>query len=298
MQSDNEARRVFGYVLVVISALSFAAGSSTAVVSYQAGTSPVSVITARIVFTIVALFIFIRATGGATRLEPAIRNRALLLGFLMAVQSYALMKSIDLVPVALAVLTFYLYPLMIGIGVHFTGQERITPGLAIGLVGAFIGLVLALNVGGGSLDALGIGLAVLSAVTFAVVAVTMQPMIARVGDSRPITLHMHFTALLVFVVVNLVIGEFPLPTGAVGWTAFAAVPVFYSVAVTTYFIAFGMIGPVRSSLVMNLEPIAAICFGFILLGQVLSPTQLAGAAVVIGAIMAVRLDSARRAQKT
>lgn len=293
-----DARRALGLVLVVISALSFAAGSSSAVFSYHAGATPSSVVTARIMFTIVALYLFIRATGGKTRLPPADRNRALLLGLLMAAQSYSLMKAIDLVPVAVAVLAFYLYPLMIGIGVHATGQERITPGLAIGLVGAFIGLVLVLDVTGGGLDPLGIGLAVLSALTFAVVAVTMQPMIARAGDSRPITLHMHYTSLLVFVVVDLALGDFPLPTGTGGWIAFAAVPVFYAIAITTFFIAFGMIGPVRSSLIMNLEPIAAIVFSFALLGQVLSLTQLAGAAIVIAAITAVRLDNARRTAKT
>ena len=39
---------------------------------------------------------------------------------------------------------------------------------------------------------------------------------------------------------------------------------------------------------MNLEPIASIALGFILLGQVLSPQQLLGAAVVIGAVTAVK----------
>lgn len=284
--------------MVVVSALSFAAGSTSAVMSYQAGATPASVVTARILFTVLALFLYIRASGGETRLPPRERYISLLLGVIMAVQSYALVHAFAVMPVALAVLTFYLYPLMIGVGVHFNGSERITPGLAVALVGAFIGLVLALDVGTGGLNVLGAALATFSALAFALIAMVMQPMIARTGDSRPITLHMHYTAVIVLIMANLVLGEYPLPTGAVGWTAFAAAPVLYAIAITTLFIAFGLIGPVRSSLVMNLEPVASIVFGFLLLSQVLSPMQILGAAIVIAAITVPKLEAVRRAKKS
>lgn len=293
-----QGRSSLGLILCVVSALSFAAGSSSAVLSYQAGVTPVSLITTRILFTVGVLWLFIRVTGGTTRLPRRDRNIALALGVLLGAQSYALYQAIELIPVALAILTFYLYPLMIGIGVHFTGREPITKALAAGLVGAFIGLALALDVTGDGLHGPGIALAAASAATFTVIAMVTQPLIARAGDSRPITLHMHYTAAVVFIGIDIVLGSFPLPSGTTGWIAFAAVPVFYSIAITTFFIAFAHIGPVRTSLVMNLEPIASIAFGFVLLGQVLTPMQLTGAAVVIVSISAVRLEGARRAKRS
>lgn len=54
----------------------------------------------------------------------------------------------------------------------------------------------------------------------------------------------------------------------------------------------------RSSLVMNLEPVASILFGFLLLGQILTPIQLSGAAIVIAAVVAVKLDDLRKPAKT
>ena len=55
---------------VVLAAVNFAAGSASAsaVVSYHAGAAPISVITTRIAFTVLALWVFIRLTGGATGL--------------------------------------------------------------------------------------------------------------------------------------------------------------------------------------------------------------------------------------
>ena len=87
--------------------------------------------------------------------------------------------------------------------------------------------------------------------------------------------------------------------GAGIWAAaFAAVPVLYAIATTSFFMAIGYLGPMRSSLVMNLEPVASILFGILLLGQILTPIQLGGAAIVIAAVVAVKLDDLRKPAKT
>ncbi len=49
---------------------------------------------------------------------------------------------------------------------------------------------------------------------------------------------------------------------------------------------------------MNIEPILTITLGFIVLGQVLTPLQLAGAALVFGAIFALKWDADRRVSET
>ncbi len=45
---------------------------------------------------------------------------------------------------------------------------------------------------------------------------------------------------------------------------------------------------------MNLEPVLSIIFGFLILGQVLTPIQLGGAAIVIAAVIAVKMDGIRK----
>jgi hypothetical protein len=41
-------------------------------------------------------------------------------------------------------------------------------------------------------------------------------MIARIGDSRPINLLMHYSGLVAFILIDIVIGEYPLPSGTEG----------------------------------------------------------------------------------
>ncbi len=95
------------------------------------------------------------------------------------------------------------------------------------------------------------------------------------------------------IITSLIVWEFPLPTTTRTLIAFVAVPVFYTVAAVSFFAAVARIGTVRTGLVMNLEPIAAMIFGFAILSQILTPIQVAGATLVIAAATAVKWDSGR-----
>ncbi len=285
-----------GPCLVVVAAISFAAGSTTAVVAYDAGATPLSVITTRITFTLLVLFVLIRVTGGELGLPPRDRTIALAIGLVLGVQSYAHYEAIGLLPVAIAILVFYLFPLLVGLISHFTGDEKMSPVLGVSLVVAAFGLFFALDVTGDGLDVSGIMLAGVAATTFSVVVVVNANLIRRTGRSLPVTFHMNLTASAAFIAISVVLGDFPLPATREGWIAFTAVPVFYSVGLICFFIAVGAMGAVRASLFMNLEPIAAIILGFTLLGQVLTPLQLLGAGLVVGAIVAGRWSTAAKSR--
>lgn len=284
-----------GFAFAILSALAFTGNTSSAVLAYQAGATPVSAITVRLIFAVAALYAFIRLTGGSVRLAPRDRNLSLALGLLIGLQSYTIFQAIELIPVALAILTLYLFPLMTGVAAHFVGQERMTWRLGGALAVAFIGLVLALDVTGDGFGAAGVAFAFAAAVLMVVIVLLSAPVVARIGDSRPVTFHMHISATVAFVTVSLILGELPLPTTGKGWTGFLAVPVFYTIAITAYFGAVRLIGPVKSGLVMNVEPVFSIIAGFLILGQVLAPFQMVGAAMVLVAILMVeiRLGSAK-----
>ncbi len=239
-----------------------------------------------------------RCGNALKSLGMARRDRAIALavGLVLGVQSYSHYEAVGLLPVAIAILVLYLYPLLVGVISHVTGDEKMTPALGVALFVALVGLFFALDITGEGLDPTGILLAVVAASTFAVVIVVNASLIRRAGASLPVTFHMNLTASAAFIVLCAGLGEFPLPASRAGWIAFAAVPLFYSIGLISFFVAIGVTGAVRASLVMNLEPIAAIVFGFALLGQVLAPLQLFGAALVIGAIVAAKWQAERRSR--
>jgi drug/metabolite transporter (DMT)-like permease len=282
-----------GFGLVVASSLTFAANTTFAVVSYHDGATPVSVATVRMILTTVGLYAVLRAAGGVAPLARRDQIVTLGLGVLIALQAWFLLTAIDRIPIGLAILTLYIYPILMALGAYAIGEERPSPALIGGFAVAFAGLALALDAGGGSLDVLGIAYAAGGAAVFAVAAVASGPIIRRCGDASTVTLWMHFSAAPVFIVVALAEGSLPLPATATGWAAFLAVPVFYTVAMTTFFAAMARIGAVRTGLVMNLEPILSIALGYAVFGQTLTPIQFLGVALVLAGVSAVRLQRAR-----
>ena len=283
----NQPSAAIGYIIVIISALAFAGNNALAVLSYEAGTTPLTLITGRMIFTLIALFLIMKISGLAIPLPKRQRYAALGLGVLNGTMAFCLMSAFNHVAVGLAVLVFYLYPVLTGIGAWATGQERLNAGLVVGLVGGFAGLALALEITGESANALGVGLAAIASVLMAATAL-LSARVLKTDNARSVTLHMHISAAALFVLVSVVLGDLSLPQTTRGWVGYIGVPLFYTVAVATLFAGIAHIGAVRTSLVMNLEPVASIVLGFILLGQVLTPRQLLGAAIVIGAVTAIK----------
>lgn len=290
--TDNH--RVFGYAVAVAASLCFATGTALAVFAYGEGADPLSVTTLRTSFTVVAIFVLVKATGGIWRLERRDRLFVLAVGLVLAIQSISHYIGIQLLPLAVATLIFFLFPFWIALGAHVTGQDRITPGIIIALAVAFCGLLLVLDVGGSmELDSWGVIFASIAAVAFAVMVLATQPILKRVPDTRAVSLHLHATAVAVFILACIVQDDFALPRTQVGWIAFLVVPFFYTAAVIGIYYSIAAIGSVRMSLVTNLEPVASIVYGFVLLNQALTWMQLAGGVLVVGAIVAVRLDRRR-----
>ena len=288
-------RRWLGYAMAVGASLSFAFGTGLAVYTYSHGTTPLSVTTFRTVLSALFLVLLIRSTAGSFKLPPVDRWIVLALGSVLAVQSITHYIAVLLLPLAHATLLLYTYPFFIVLGSHLTGQERITPAIVAALALAFAGLVLVLDLGGDfGFSVLGIVLAVTAAASFSIVALVSQPIIRRSPDSRAITLRLHAVPVISFLAASVALGDYSMPNTQEAWIMLAFVPFFYCFAVVGVFYAIGTIGSVRMSLIMNLEPVAAIAFGFLLLGQHLDGVQLFGAALVIAAVVAVRWIPAQR----
>jgi probable blue pigment (indigoidine) exporter len=57
----------------------------------------------------------------------------------------------------------------------------------------------------------------------------------------------------------------------------------------TLFMSINRIGPFRSALIMNLEPLLATILSAPVLGEVLTPFQAIGGAIMLGALVAFQL---------
>lgn len=286
--SVRESVPLRGLVLAALIGTAFAANSTLAAFAAGSGSNMMTVLALRAGAAFLTLFLLLGRQRVPRRLPSPKRWQALGLGLLFASYSWMVFASFQRMPVALAVVTFYTYPLMVAGYAWWRGWERFSTASASAFLLAFAGIVLALDVFGARPDALGICMVLASAVIVSIV-LTLSPRVRGPGDSRPVTLHMLGVAAGLYTLVLFAAGELAWPASPAGWAAFVAAPAFYTFAIVTLFEVLGLIGASRMALIMNIEPVAAVLLGYALLDQSLGRIQLLGVALVIAAVALIEL---------
>jgi drug/metabolite transporter (DMT)-like permease len=277
-----------GIALALAAAVAFALANTSASIAYHSGSNPLTVAAIRFLLPTAALVVWLRMRGVPMSLQGREGWIAVMLGAITAIYTWALLSAIGAIPLALAILVFYLFPLIATIILAACGWERFGWPAIAAIVLAFAGLVLALDPRGDRFDVEGVALAAGAALGLGLV-IAVSSRVFRAGDSRPVTLYMAATAAIVLIVLCAMQGGFVLPQTGLGWLGFVGTSVFYAFAMIAFFIAISMIGPVRVSLLSYAEPVVAAGLGVTLLGETLAPVQITGVALVIAALVGATL---------
>ena len=282
--------------MALLVGISFAANTSLAALSYRGGATPLAVLLTRSVVAFTLLFVLLRTLDVRITLPPQRRRGALLLGGVFCTYSYGVLVAIKYLPVGLVVATFYTFPILVALIEWWSGRQPFSGRTALALLTAFVGILLALDVFGAPLHRLGIGLCLFGALGVTIVMI-FSAKVRGDSDSRPITLHMLGTAIVVFTLIAVLHGGVGLPQTAQSWAAFCGSAIFYSFGIISLFVVLAQIGPVKASLFMNIEPVTSVLLGYLLLDQRLGPVQLGGIALVVSAVVMVESTKLYRARQ-
>jgi drug/metabolite transporter (DMT)-like permease len=281
-----------GIVLTLLAAAAFALSNASASLAYQSGSNALTVAAFRFVLPTVVLVLWLSLRGVPLRLPARAGWITVALGALTAAYTWALLSAIGAIPLALAILVFYLFPLVAAVVLAVFGWEQFRWPTVAAIVLAFAGLALALDPRGGNLDLEGVALALAAAIGLGII-IAVSSRVFRSGDSRPVTLHMAAVAGVLLIALCIARDGFAPPQTGLGWAGFFGTSVLYAFAMISFFIAISMIGPVRTSLLSYAEPVIAAGLGLMMLGEVLAPVQIAGIALVVVALIGATLRRPR-----
>lgn len=290
----HSTRQWLGVALTVGGAFGFAANVIVTVLIYRSGSDPVTYILVRAAGFALVLAIVLRAIDRPIRLPPTETVKAVLLGTLFAVQSFTFFKGISLIPVSVAAIIEYTYPIQIAIYMRLVHLEPMGPIKIGALIAAFVGVGLAvLKPFDQAIDPSGVAYIVLGSMLAASMMLLSNRIMGTV-DSRRLTLHMTATVAVLYFLLFLVTDLEPVwPQTGTGWILLAAAPFVYLGGMLSFFTGLAMIGPTRASMLANSEPIFVLMLAVPILGEVLSPWQLLGAALVIGSIFGMQVGGKR-----
>jgi len=272
-------RSASGIAFIVVSACAFGAMAIFARFAYAAGANVTGVLAAR--FTIAGLLL--AALMVATR-RPWPRGRPLAVAIGMGAVGYVgqavcFFAALNHASAGLVALLLYAYPtLVVLLSAAFLG-ERLTAMKAALLAASFAGL--ALTLGGGEGTPTGIALA-LAAAAFYSVYIVIGARELKGTDSLAVTTVICLSAAATLALASaFTVPRFP--GAAWGWAAIGAIAVVSTVvAILAFFAGLRRVGPGTASIVSTLEPVVTVALAWAVLGESLSPLQLAGGIVVLG----------------
>jgi drug/metabolite transporter (DMT)-like permease len=250
--------------------------------------------------TVTALVIVGLLASQGVRVRFTRRHKQVLpaIGLLIGVQSLCLYSAVARLPVALALLAFNTYPIWTALWSWVVYRKPPEKPMLVAMPVILVGLALALDVFGAasglgasgqwSRIGAGVGFALAAAATFGLALVLTQHEAADV-DGRVRTATTMSLAGVVALTMVASQGGFHLPTAPAGWGGLAALTFLYGTAFTIMFTVLPRLGVVGNSAIMNVEPVFALVLAWLLLGQAIAPVQVAGALLVVGAVMVLGL---------
>jgi drug/metabolite transporter (DMT)-like permease len=246
-----------------------------------------------------AVVTVILATQGV-RLRFTARHRKMLpaIGLLVGVQSLCLYSSVARLPVALALLAFNTYPIWTAIWSAVIYRKHPEQAMLVAMPVILVGLAMALDVFGAASGlgaqgqwariGAGVAFALAAAAAFGLALVLTQHEAGDVDGRVRTATTMGVAALVGLVTVGMQ-GGFHLPSAPAGWGGLAALTFLYGTAFTIMFTVLPRLGVVGNSAIMNVEPVFALVLAWLILGQAIAPVQVAGALLVVGAVMVLGL---------
>lgn len=292
-ERDDDSRR-FGVWLAIASAAAFGTNIVGAQIAGQAGLSGSLLVFDRVIMMLVLIAVVSTLRRTPLAVPRGERGALILFGLATAGVGCAYLSSVAFVPVSVAAVVFYTFPILIVLAEPLVTKARFNPNrLAVALV-AFIGVAMVVGPDLHGLDPRGLALAMSASVLaatqfFAGTALLQTPLLPKL-------LWSHLIILPVSGLILWLTGGFLPPQAlAVAPLAVAVTIGGYLVGFLLQLLAFRRIAPGNAGLAYCAEPVFAMLTAALVLGERLGSLQYAGGGLVIVAIaINVILEQKRR----
>lgn len=243
----------------------------------------------------IAMFAWMAARGRLSELTSLPRRKLLSIcgqGVLLTVNWLLFLTALDMTKVAVAELLGYTGPVFVAALAPFVSKEKFDARIVLPLALALGGIVVILAPQGITLDSgretLGAGLAFLSALTYAALLLRSKRIIADVSSGALQVVEYGVASILLLPALLFLPGpSTPLAVGAL-----VTLGLVQTAASGLLFLSgLRRVRTDHAAIIMYGEPVSAVMFAALFLGEPLTwPTLLGGAMVVGGGALVARLD--------
>jgi drug/metabolite transporter (DMT)-like permease len=291
--SSPLAPPAFGLLFALGSASFYGLNIVFARLASFAGISGSTVVTYRVLLMLVLVGAFALLARRSLAMARDERSTMLVLGISTTLVGICYLSSVAYIPVTVAVVVFYTFPILIVLASPFVERTKLTPALLGVAALALTGVAMVVGPAFGGLDWRGLALAFGASIAtatqfFAAARCRKTGVVAKV-------FWIHLLVLPTSVVIGWVAGQLGPPSNlALAPYAIAMTIGGYVIGFMLQFLALGRITAVAAGIIYCAEPVVAAVSSAVILGETFTIVQMAGGALVLSAIVAnVALEQRR-----
>ncbi|HEY1454886.1 MAG TPA: DMT family transporter [Candidatus Dormibacteraeota bacterium] len=276
--------------MALVSAAAFGSLSILAKLAYAAGLGTYQLLAFRFVLAAAGMLV-LAALVNQSPLSLSRRQLATLFGLGAVIytgQSLTYFTALRTLPASLCVLIVYAYPSLVVVAGWVFLRRAVSVWHGVALILSFAGLVLL--VGGGRISmSWGLLFAMAAPLIYTAYILVGERAMASVPAIAASAVIMSGTAVA-FCIFAAIDGQLSLPATSRGWAVGVGIALLPTmVAISFFMAALPRIGGARAALLSTLEPVITVILAVVLLGDRLSPPQVAGGVLVLAAVALVQV---------
>lgn len=285
-----------GNTLIILAAFFYGINVIISKIAYIEGASPMLVLAMRFLIASVLLWAYGLSIKGKNKLRAtkAQLKPLLLIGSIVyAGFSMFYFNSINYIPVSLASVIFYLYPVIVNLFMAKIMKEKIVPKQAAALVMATLGCIFMVWSPVTHLNTFGVLLAFGACMSFSTYLILLDSSFSKELsslDSLTVTTYITTAASITLLAVAVATKSFDASVTPKGWVAILA-SAFFSTFLSNilFFAGVRQVGSSRTAILSTFEPVVSVALGVILLKETLVLIQLTGIVMIIVAVVMINM---------
>ena len=283
--------RFKGELCILMSATGFSLMPIFAKLAYAGGASTSTVLIFRFLFAFIMLWAFIFIKGYKFRVTvKQFILLAVLGGFLYAGSALMLFSSYRFISAGLSEVLIFTYPAMVLIISVIAYKEKLELNKVFAILLSAIGTALVAYVPGQAFSLKGVTLALIAALFYALYVAFIGYKEFKSINPVVMTGYVTLFAAFVFIVYGLINGNIGFSFKDSSWVYMLLLSFMStSMAILTFCQGSKIIGVTKASIISTVEPVEAIIFGAVILGEKLTFYMILGALITIMAVISIHI---------
>lgn len=277
-----------GIILIALASVLLASNTTSAKFAYMGGLTAPTLLLVRYLLGAAAFSLLLRVRGLPLR-HPGAVLRTFGAGLWILIVSLLFLGSASRIPLSLAVVLVFTYPVWTVLVAHLMHMERITPRKIGAVAMAMTGIALSVGPDLSQLDPIGVIMAAGAGVTFGLVP-TLGRRWSQGVDPMQVNLAVALMGIPATLVIGMATGTLAVPSGPALWLPTLGSGFLYVAGFALLLTGIPRTEPTRAAVTQTLEPLCTVTLAVALLNEPLRPIQVLGALLILSAVLTVALQ--------